>query len=42
MKGISLPTQVDARQMTMMQKLSGAELDMMYVKEAGVKAHQDM
>jgi putative membrane protein len=44
-KGIALPMQPDARQMAMMaklQKLSGAEFDMMYVKEAGVKAHQDM
>lgn len=45
MKGITLPTQPDAKQMAMMaklQRLSGAEFDMMYVKEAGVKAHQDM
>ena len=44
-KGITLPMQPDARQMAMMakmQRLSGAEFDMMYVKEAGVKAHQDM
>ena len=45
MKGISLPMQHSAKQMAMMtkmQKLSGAEFDMMYIKEAGVKAHQDM
>jgi putative membrane protein len=45
MKGVTLPMQPDAKQMAMMakmQKLSGAEFDMMYVKEAGVKAHQDM
>lgn len=45
MKGITLPTQPDAKQMAMMaklQKLSGAEFDMLYIKEAGVKAHQDM
>lgn len=44
-KGITLPMQPDAKQMAMMaklQRLSGAEFDMMYVKEAGVKAHQDM
>ena len=35
-----LPTQPDAKHMAMiakMQKLSGIELDMMYVKEAGGK-----
>ena len=45
MKGVTLPTQPDAKQMAMMakmQKLSGMEFDMMHVKEAGVKAHQDM
>ena len=45
MKGVTLPAQPDARHMAMMakmQKLSGTEFDMMYVKEAGVKAHQDM
>lgn len=45
MKGITLPMQPDAKQMAMMtklQSLSGAEFDMMYVKESGVKAHQDM
>ncbi len=44
-KGVMLPMQADAKQMAMMakmQKLSGAEFDMMYVKEAGVKSHQDM
>lgn len=45
MKGITLPMQPDAKQMAMMTKmqgLSGAAFDMMYVKESGVKAHQDM
>ncbi len=45
MKGVMLPMQSDSKQMTMMSKmqmLSGMEFDMMYVKEAGVKAHQDM
>lgn len=45
MKGVMLPTQPDARQMAMMakmQRLSGADFDMEYVKGAGVKAHQDM
>ena len=45
MKSIMLPMQLDARQMAMMmkmQKLSGMEFDMMYVKESGVKAHQEM
>jgi putative membrane protein len=44
-KGVTLPAQPDAKHMAMMakmQKLSGTEFDMMYVKEAGVKAHQDM
>jgi putative membrane protein len=44
-KGVTLPMQADAKQMAMMakmQRLSGAEFDKMYVKEAGVKAHQDM
>ena len=44
-KGVMLPMQPDAKQMAMMakmQNLSGAEFDMMYVKEMGVKAHQDM
>lgn len=44
-KGITLPTQPDAKQMALMakmQKLSGAEFDMMYVKESGVKAHESM
>jgi len=45
MKGITLSMQPDARHMSMMakmQKLSGMEFDMMYVKEAGVKAHEKM
>ncbi|MET0625291.1 MAG: DUF4142 domain-containing protein, partial [Pyrinomonadaceae bacterium] len=45
MKGVMLPTQPDAKQMAMMmkmQKLSGMEFDMMYVKEAGVKGHESM
>lgn len=44
-KGVTLPMQPDAKQMAMMakmQKLSGMEFDKMYVKEIGVKAHQDM
>lgn len=44
-KGITLPTMADARAMAMMakmQRMSGMDFDMMYVKEAGVKAHQDM
>ena len=44
-KGVMLPTQPDAKQMAMMakmQKLSGMEFDMMYVKEAGVKGHEMM
>jgi putative membrane protein len=44
-KGIALPTQPDAKHMAMMakmQKLSGMEFDTMYVKDAGVKAHQNM
>ncbi|HEX7316482.1 MAG TPA: DUF4142 domain-containing protein [Pyrinomonadaceae bacterium] len=45
MKGVTLPAQPDAKQMAMMmkmQKLSGMEFDMMYVKEAGVKGHEGM
>jgi len=45
MKGVMLPMQADAKQMAMMakmQRLSGMQFDMMYVKEAGVKGHQDM
>ncbi len=45
MKGITLPMQLDAKQMAMMakmQNLSGAKFDMMYVKEAGVKSHEKM
>ncbi len=45
MKGVMLPTQPDAKHMAMMmkmQKLSGMEFDMMYVKEAGVKGHETM
>ncbi len=45
MKGVTLPAQPDAKQMAMMakmQKLSGMGFDMMYVKEAGVKAHEKM
>ncbi len=44
-KGVMLPMQPDAKQMSMMAKMQGLssmEFDMMYVKEAGVKAHQDM
>jgi uncharacterized surface protein with fasciclin (FAS1) repeats/predicted outer membrane protein len=45
MKGVTLPAQPDAKHMSMMarmQRLSGMEFDMMYVKEAGVKAHEKM
>jgi predicted outer membrane protein len=45
MKGVTLPAQPDAKHMSMMakmQKLSGMGFDMMYVKEAGVKAHEKM
>jgi len=45
MKGVTLPMQLDAKHMSMMakmQRLSGMEFDMMYVKEAGVKAHESM
>ncbi|MCA1614737.1 MAG: DUF4142 domain-containing protein [Acidobacteria bacterium] len=45
MKGLTLPTQPDAKHMSMMakmQKLSGTDFDMMYVKEAGVKGHEKM
>jgi putative membrane protein len=45
MKGVALPAQPDAKHLAMtakMQKLSGMEFDMMYVKEAGVKAHEKM
>lgn len=44
-KGVTLTMQADPKQMAMMakiQKLSGLEFDTIYVKEAGVKAHQDM
>lgn len=44
-KGITLPTGPDAKHMALMEKLrqkSGAEFDRMYVKEAGVKAHESM
>ena len=40
-----MPMDADAKQMAMMakmQKLSSMEFDMIYVKEAGVKAHQEM
>jgi putative membrane protein len=45
MKGVALPAQPDAKHMAMMAKmgkLSGMGFDMMYVKEAGVKAHEKM
>jgi putative membrane protein len=44
-KGITLPTGPDAKHMALIEKLrqkSGAEFDRMYVKEAGVKAHESM
>ncbi|MFN2491651.1 MAG: DUF4142 domain-containing protein [Pyrinomonadaceae bacterium] len=45
MKGVTLPMQQDAKQMSMMakmQKLSGMDFDRMYIKESGIKAHQNM
>jgi putative membrane protein len=45
MKGVALPAKPDAKHMSMMakmQRLSGAEFDMEYVKVAGVKAHESM
>lgn len=45
MKGVTLPTTLDAKHMAMMakmQRLSGMEFDRMYVKEMGVKAHEKM
>ena len=44
-KGVMLPMNVEAKHMAMMakmQRMSGMDFDMMYVKEVGVKAHQDM
>lgn len=44
-KGVTLPMDVDTKQMALMakmQKMSGMEFDMMYVKEAAIKGHQDM
>lgn len=44
-KGITLPTGPDPKHMALIERLrgrSGADFDRMYVKEAGVKAHQDM
>lgn len=44
-KGVALPVQPDAKLMAMMAKmrnLSGMDFDTMYVKEYGVKAHQEM
>ena len=44
-KGITLPSGPDAKHMALIEKLrqkSGAEFDRMYVKEAGVKAHESM
>lgn len=44
-KGVMLPMSVEAKHMAMMakmQRMSGMDFDMMYVKECGVKAHQDM
>lgn len=45
MKGVTLPMAGDAKMMAMMakmQRLSTMEFDMMYIKMAGVKDHQDM
>lgn len=44
-RGVSLPQTLDGKHKSMMDKLSsmsGAEFDNMYMKEMGVKAHQDM
>lgn len=44
-KGITLPTTPDAKHMALMTKMrgmSGMNFDRMYVKEAGVKDHQNM
>jgi putative membrane protein len=44
-KGVTLPTGPDPKHMALIERLrgrSGADFDRMYVKEAGVKAHQDM
>jgi putative membrane protein len=44
-KGITLPTGPDAKHMALMERLrslSGADFDRMYIKEAGVKDHQNM
>lgn len=44
-KGVMLPSGPDAKSMALMAKMrnaSGMEFDMMYVKEAGVKAHEKM
>ncbi|HEX8775853.1 MAG TPA: DUF4142 domain-containing protein [Pyrinomonadaceae bacterium] len=44
-KGITLPTGPDAKHMALMERLrrtTGANFDRMYVKEAGIKDHQNM
>jgi putative membrane protein len=44
-KGVTLPTGPDAKHMALMERLrrqSGAGFDRMYIKEAGIKDHQNM
>lgn len=44
-RGVTLPSTLDAKHKNLMDKLtamSGAEFDKMYIKEMGVKAHQNM
>lgn len=44
-KGVTLPTGPDAKHMALMEKLrrmTGADFDRMYIKEAGIKDHQNM
>lgn len=44
-KGVRLPTGPDAKHMALMEKmrrLTGADFDRMYIKEAGIKDHQNM
>lgn len=44
-KGVALPTALDnkhANMLTKLQGLSGAEFDRAYIKDAGVKAHEQM
>jgi putative membrane protein len=44
-KGVRLPTGPNAKQRTLLARMSaasGAEFDRMYIREAGVKAHEQM